>query len=88
MTSYGASVKYQRPVLSDIPQTHKQMHIGRWLPYLHRNAEYNSKSIGINTLRPRQNGRHFSDDTFKSIFLNENIRISINISLKFVPKVQ
>ena len=41
----------------------------------------------LNTLRPRQNGRHFADDTFKPIFLNENIRISIKISLKFVPKV-
>ena len=40
----------------------------------------------INTLRPRQNGRHFADDTFKRIFMNENVRISINISLKFVPK--
>ena len=40
----------------------------------------------INTLRPRQNGRHFADDTFKCIFLNENVRISIKISLKFVPK--
>ena len=42
--------------------------------------------IRINTLRPRQNGRLFADDTFKRIFLNENIRISIKISLKFVPK--
>ena len=40
----------------------------------------------INTLRPRQDGRRFADDTFKRIFLNENIRISIKISLKFVPK--
>ena len=40
----------------------------------------------INTLRPRQNGRHFADDIFKCIFLNENVRISIKISLKFVPK--
>ena len=40
----------------------------------------------INTLRPRQNGRHFTDDTFKSIFLNENVIISIKISLKFVRK--
>ena len=40
----------------------------------------------FNTLRPRQNGRHFADDTFKCIFLNENVRISIKISLKFVPK--
>ena len=27
----------------------------------------------INTLRPRQNGRHFPDDIFKWIFLNENV---------------
>ena len=40
----------------------------------------------INTLRPRQNGRRFADDTFRRIFLNDNVRISIKISLKFVPK--
>ena len=40
----------------------------------------------INTLRPRQNGCRFADDTFKCIFLNKNIRILIKISLKFVPK--
>ena len=40
----------------------------------------------INTLRPRQNGRHFADDIFKCIFLNENVWIPIKLSLKFVPK--
>ena len=40
----------------------------------------------LNTLRPRQNGRHFADDIFKCIFLNENVWISIKISLKIVPK--
>ena len=40
----------------------------------------------VNTLRPRQDGRHFPDDIFKWIFLNENVCISINISLKFVPR--
>ena len=40
----------------------------------------------VNTLRPRQNRRHFADDIFKCIFLNENVWILINISLKFVPK--
>ena len=40
----------------------------------------------VNTLRPRQNGRHIADDIFKCIFLNENIRFFINTSLKFVPK--
>ena len=40
----------------------------------------------LNTLRPRQNGRHFPDDIFKCIFLRENVQISIKISLKLVPK--
>ena len=40
----------------------------------------------INTLRPRQNGRRFPDDTFERIFLIENVRVSIRISLKFVLK--
>ena len=40
----------------------------------------------FNTLRPRQNGHHFPDDLYKCIFLNENEWISINISLKIVPK--
>ena len=39
----------------------------------------------VNTLRPRQNRRHFAD-IFKIIFLNENAWIPIEISLKFVPK--
>ena len=43
-------------------------------------------AVHINTLKPRQNGRHFVDDTFKRIFLKENVRISTKISLNFVPK--
>ena len=45
-------------------------------------------SLRINTLRLRQNGRNFTYDIFKSIFMNENIWILINISLKFIPKGQ
>ena len=41
----------------------------------------------VNTLRPRQDDRHFPDDIFKRIFLNENVWVSLKISLKFVPKV-
>ena len=51
------------------------------------NNETITKTI-INTLRPRQNGRHYADDIFKCIFLNENAWLSLKISLKFVPKVQ
>ena len=42
--------------------------------------------LSFNTLRPRQYGRHFADDIFKCIFLNENIWIPIKISMKVVPK--
>ena len=38
------------------------------------------------TQRVGQNGRHFADNIFKCIFLNEDVGISIKISLKFVPK--
>ena len=71
--------------------------ISKWNPYAacHKickwynhavNSLTNIFVIAINTLRPRQNGRHFPDDIFRRIFLNENVRISINITLKFVPK--
>ena len=54
-----------------------------YVPY----ASYGTRCPeALNTLRPIQNGRHFADDTFKRIFLKENVRISIEISLKFVPK--
>ena len=39
----------------------------------------------FNTLRPRQNGRHFPDAISKCIFLNENAWIPTETSLKFVP---
>ena len=51
----------------------------RWLP--------NKKTL-LNTFRPIQNGRHFADDIFKGISLNENVRISLKIPLKFVPRVR
>ena len=41
----------------------------------------------FNTLRPRQNGRHFAHDVFKCIFFNENVWIALMISLKFVLNV-
>ena len=44
--------------------------------------------VSHNTWRQRQNIRHFADDIFKLIFLNENCCILIQISLKFVLRVQ
>ena len=39
----------------------------------------------INSSPLGQNGCHFADNIIKSIMLNENVWISIKISLKFVP---
>ena len=50
-----------------------------------RNAT-NEHKLWFNTLRPKQDGRHFADDIFTCIFLNENAWILIKISLKFVSK--
>ena len=58
-----------------------------YLPIIFRVASLALEQSGVfNTLRPRQNGRHFADDIFKCIFLNENVWIPIKISMKFVPK--
>ena len=57
-----------------------------WYLLLAQHSWYEELLPTFNTLRQRQNGRHFPDDIFKWIFLNENVWISINISLKFVPR--
>ena len=41
--------------------------------------------LWFNTMKPRDNDRHFADDISKCIFLNENVWIPMDISLKFVP---
>ena len=64
-------------------------HSGRPVPLWFLQMACSQRGIApsvVNTLRPRQNGRHFADDIFKCIFLNENVSIAIKISLKFVPK--
>ena len=40
----------------------------------------------FNKLRPWQNDHHLADDTFRRIFLNENLKMSLKISPKFVPE--
>ena len=40
----------------------------------------------LNSSPPDQNGRHFADDIFRFIFVNEKFCILIKISLKYVPK--
>ena len=42
----------------------------------------------MNSSPPEQNGRHYAEDIFRCIFVNEKFDILIKISLKFVPKGQ
>ena len=44
--------------------------------------------VAFNTLRPRQNGRHFADDIYICIIMNENGWISIKVSLISFLRVQ
>ena len=61
------------------------MHDIQYIKYVNSLAPRKCGS-DFNSLRLRPNRRHFADDTFKHIFMKENVRISIKISLKFVPK--
>ena len=40
----------------------------------------------LNSSLPEQNGRHFTDDIFICMFVNEKFYISIKIPLMFLPK--
>ena len=60
------------------------------LVHLHINVScwhWHGEVFEFNTLRPGQNGCHFTDDVFKRIFLNENVWISLkfhwNLFLRF-----
>ena len=58
----------------------------QWVNSLnHSYAWGNCRVTDINTLRLRQNGRHWPDNIFQKHSLNENVLISINVSLNFVP---
>ena len=49
-------------------------------------AIWNVPPNHLDTFRPIHNDRHFPYDIFKCIFVNENVCIFINMSMKFVPK--
>ena len=74
------SYYFSEPIL--INKNHQWNHAELQMSYI---ATY-PRGQWVNTLRPRRNLQHFTDDIFKRIFFNENVRIPINNSLKFLPK--
>ena len=74
-------VDYDTDFEDNVSDTEQDKGTTRWTSLVIHN-------ICVNTLRPRQDGRHFPDDIFKCIFLNENVWISLTISLRCVRKVR
>ena len=56
------------------------------LPTLIGIFQFQHQESYFNTLRLRQNGRHFPDNIFKVIFIYQSFCILIKISLKFIPQ--
>ena len=84
------------PILTRHLYDYKVIRLGMWMRVACSSLIYKKVSRVLtwkrtyrpfNTLRSRQNGRQFPGDIFNCIFFNENVWISITISLKFVPKV-
>ena len=59
-----------------------------WVKPVDLNKKQTPQYANLKILRPIQNGGNFADGHFKCICLNENVWISIKISLNFVPKIQ
>ena len=64
-------------------QEHCVRLVKQYLAYL--GARFNEMDAGSKTLRPEWHG-HFANDNFKYIFVSYVFRISIDISLKYIPK--
>ena len=56
-----------------------------WSDKLWKSDQWLTKRY-FNSSPPGQKDHHFADDVFRCIFVNENICIWIQISLKFVPE--
>ena len=59
---------------------------GPWLVHKQNLVYMNETAQEVNALGWRQNALDFADGIFKCIIFSENAWISIEISLKFVPK--
>ena len=70
----------------DIPE-HTCVESGRYLIVFRHTTETGKTTCNTGPLHTEaQIYHHFADDIFKCIFVNENVWISLKISLKFVPK--
>ena len=70
----------------DDKSTVVQVMLNWWQAITWDSVDKGTRPQWVNSSSPGQNGRHFADDIFKCIFLNEKVWFLTEISLKFVPK--
>ena len=70
-------------ILSNITQSRKVIRNRHWMVLTDWGRDKTINKIFLLLLYVR---RHFTDDSFKYISLNESVEISIKISLGFVPR--
>ena len=86
--SSGPLCTHSYEVFSQYSNFHPRKHIRKY------HVEYGSHCVRpsyindfqLNTFSLWQNCCHFTNNIFKCIFVNENVWISLKMSLKFVPK--
>ena len=61
------------------------INVSIWHVIIHPCTDFNGGRTVVNSSPPGQIGRHFEDDIFRCIFVNEKFCILIKISLKFIP---
>ena len=96
LTLYLVSVSSGKTTRCDLGQvwsvhTQEYNHVWWHPPELHHEPAERAEGKDVflyssNTLRPKQNGWYFADDTWKWIFFNKEVWIMMMISLKFVPE--
>ena len=72
---------FRGPVVLKTPNIYPTLR----LSYVAMNWSQDRVFIILTHLPPGQDGRHFADDIFKCVSVNETLCILIKISLKFVP---
>ena len=92
---YGRTTTLHIEILEQVSIIQNRLHMSTDHPYtciMNYALNYTFSCFAvwylISTMKPGQNGRHFPDDIFKCIFLNENVWISLKISQKFASKVR
>ena len=89
-TCMSSKTHIDKPDWSELQESLQLLVFWKWdmmaaVSHANKSQENVHRESIVDTLKPRQNGHHFADDSFNWIFFNENASISIKIPLKCFP---